>query len=106
MSGNIVSCNSHIFEEFIVAKRWEVRPSVLVIIMCKRHQQLKKEEVDFAEQTNTLLKDYPPINVFHSFHVSPHHYVHPTSLINISFVGAYHTKQLPSHQFASFTRII
>jgi hypothetical protein len=67
-----VSCNSQIFEEFIVAKGWEVRPSVLVIIMCKRYQQLKKEEVGFAQLTNTLLKDYPPINVFYSFHVSPH----------------------------------
>ena len=72
MSGNIVSCNSQIFEEFIVAKGWEVRPSVLVIIMCERYQQLKKEEVDFAQQTNTLLKDYPPINRFLTFHVSPH----------------------------------
>jgi hypothetical protein len=72
MTGNILSYNSQIFEEFIVAKGWEVRPSVLVIIMCKRYQQLKKEEVDFAQQTNTLLKDYPPINVLCSFHVSPH----------------------------------
>jgi hypothetical protein len=72
MSGNILSYNSQIFEEFIVAKGWEVQPSVLVIIMCKRYQQLKKEEVDFAQQTNTLLKDYPAINVLCSFHVSPH----------------------------------
>lgn len=34
------------------------------------------------------------------------HYVHPTSLINISFRGTYHTKRLPSQQFASFTRTI